>query len=141
MSIANKLDFAKYPAITVLSQQDLEEKYKKEHPWHPWIPSPLSLLKFYIEKEKPQHVMVDEVPFDKSTWKQLLTLQNWIIAKLVLYFGWCMGCMIWFIIWFLNFQNKVFVLQLLRCFEVVSHLNKLSIRHAFFGPLPGNLGR
>ena len=56
MSIANKLDFD--PTITVLSQQDLEEM----HPWRPWTPSPLSLLKFFIEKEKPQHVMVDEHP-------------------------------------------------------------------------------
>ena len=31
MSIANKLDFdpIKYPTITVLSQQDLEEKYRR----------------------------------------------------------------------------------------------------------------
>ena len=89
MSIANKLDFAKYPNITVLSQQDLEEKYREEHPWRPWLPnpSPLSLLKFYIEKEKPEHLMVDEVPFEKSTWKQLLTLPIWINDKLELYFG------------------------------------------------------
>ena len=66
MSIANKLDFANYPNVTVLSQQDLEEKYRKEYSWRPWLPSPLSLLKFYIEKEKPQHVMVDEAPFETS---------------------------------------------------------------------------
>ena len=61
MSIANKIDFAYNPNITVLSQQDVEEKYRKEHPWWPSVPSPLSLLKFYIEKEKPGHLMVDEV--------------------------------------------------------------------------------
>ena len=68
MSIANKLDFANYPNVTVLSQQDLEEKYTQEHPWCLWVPSPLSLLKFYIEKEKPQHVMVDEVPFETTLY-------------------------------------------------------------------------
>ena len=62
MSIANKIDFANNPNITVLSQQDLEEKYREEHPWWPSVPSPLSLIKFYIEKEKPKHLMVDEVP-------------------------------------------------------------------------------
>ena len=61
MSIANKIDFAKYPNITVLSQQDLEEKYREEHPGQE-VPSPLFLTKFYIEKEKPKHLMVDEVP-------------------------------------------------------------------------------
>ena len=100
MSIANKLDFAKYPNVTVLSQQDLEEKYRKEHPWRPWLPnpSPLSLVKFYIERENPHHLMVDEVPFEKSTWKQLLMLQNWIIAKLMTYFG-VKGLIIYFAIW------------------------------------------
>ena len=100
MSIANKLDFAKYPNVTVLSQQDLEEKYRQEHPWRPWLPSPLSLLKFFIEKEKPQHLMVDEVPFEKSTWKQLLTLLTWICTKLMTDdFGlmvFLIFCAIWF---------------------------------------------
>ena len=101
MSIANKFDFAKYPTITVLSQQDLEEKYRQEHPsWSPWLPSPLSLVKFYIEKEKPQHVMVDEAPFEKSTWKQLLTLQIWIFHKLVSFFG-QMGFLLLVAIWIL----------------------------------------
>lgn len=96
MSIANKLDFdpIKYPTITVLSQQDLEEM----HPWRPWTPSPLSLLKFYIEKEKPQHLMVDEVPFERSTLKQLLTLQHWIFVKLVSRFGFMMGAIMFGII-------------------------------------------
>ena len=70
MSIANKIDFANFPTITVLSQQDLEEKYREAHPWIHLLqrgkPSPLSLLKFYIEKEKPKHVMVDEVPLEIS---------------------------------------------------------------------------
>ena len=70
MSIANKIDFVNYPTITVLSQQDLEEKYRVAYPWIHHLqrgnPSPLSLLKFYIEKEKPRHVMVDEVPLEIS---------------------------------------------------------------------------
>ena len=100
MNIANHLDFAKYPSITVLSQQDLKEKYRQVNPWRPWVPSPLSLVKFYIEKEKPQHVMVDELPFEKSSWKQLLRLQTWILAKLLWHFG-LMGFTIHFAIWFL----------------------------------------
>ena len=56
MSIANKIDFANNPNITVLSKQDLEEKYREEHPRWPSVPSPLSLIKFYIEKEKPDHL-------------------------------------------------------------------------------------
>ena len=102
MSIANKLDFAKYPNITVLSQQDLEKMYKEEHPWHPRVPSPLSLLKFYIGKERPQHVLVDEVPFEKSTWRQLITLQARFVSKLESNFGLAKGFMILFAIWFLS---------------------------------------
>ena len=64
MSIANRIDFANNPNITVLSQQDLEEKYREEHPWWPSLPSPPSLIKFYTEKEKPDHLMVDEVPLE-----------------------------------------------------------------------------
>ena len=104
MNIANHLDFANYPNITVLSQQDLEEQYKQVHPWRPWspwVPSPLSLVKFYIEKEKPQHVMVDELPFEKSTWKQLLRLQISIAVKLVSRFG-QMGVLIYFTYWSLS---------------------------------------
>ncbi len=63
MSIANKIDFANNPNITVLSQQDLEEKYRDEHPGQE-VAFPLSLIKFYIEKEKPKHLMVDEVPLE-----------------------------------------------------------------------------
>ena len=79
MSIANKIDFANNPNITVLSQQDLEEKYREEHPWWPSVPSPLFLIKFYIEKEKPKHLMVDEVPLkikgaDDKTSSLLKTL-------------------------------------------------------------------
>ena len=88
MSIANKIDFANNPNITVLSQQDLEEKYREEHPWWPSVPSPLFLIKFYIEKEKPKHLMVDEVPLDKAlTWKQLLRLPNWTFPTLTPSFG------------------------------------------------------
>ena len=87
MSIANKIDFANNPNITVLSQQDLEEKYREEHPWCPWLPSPLSLAKFYIEKEKPQHMMVDEVPLEKSTRRKLFRLPLRIMKKMELYFA------------------------------------------------------
>ena len=67
MSIATRLDFAQYhPKIKVMSQQELTKFYWSFHPswWSRWpiTPSPLSLLKFYIEKEKPQNVMVDELP-------------------------------------------------------------------------------
>ena len=48
MSIANKIDFANSPNITVLSQQDLEEKYREEHPWWPWVLSPLSLVASFV---------------------------------------------------------------------------------------------
>ena len=62
MNIANRVDFAKYPKnITVLSQQDLEEKYRQVHPGQE-VPSPLSLVKFYIEKEKPKHQSCEMSP-------------------------------------------------------------------------------
>ena len=75
MSIATRLDFAQYhPAIKVISQQELAKFYWSFHPswWPRWpfTPSPLSLLKFYIEKEKPQNVLVDELPLQS----------NWIIS-------------------------------------------------------------
>ena len=75
MSIATRLDFAQYhPKIKVMSQQELTKFYWSFHPswWSRWpiTPSPLSLLKFYIEKEKPQNVMVDE----------LLLQSNWIVS-------------------------------------------------------------
>ena len=50
MNIANKIDFANNPNITVLSQQDLEEKYREEHPWWPSVPSPLFLLNVDLEE-------------------------------------------------------------------------------------------
>ena len=82
MSIANKLDFASYPTITVLSQQNLEEKYRQVHPWRPWVPSPspLSLLKFYIEREKPKHVMVDEVPLETGNMFQLFGIRYLVLG-------------------------------------------------------------
>ena len=75
MSVATKLNFAQYhPAIKVMSQQELTKFYWSFHPcwWPRWLctTSPLSLLKFYIEKEKPQNVMVDELPLQS----------NWIIS-------------------------------------------------------------
>ena len=94
MNIANKIDFENYPTITVLSQQDLEEKYREQHPWIPYVPSPLALIKFFIKKEKPNHLMVDEVPLEESSpmqligfpprmtskWKQLVMLPNLIVG-------------------------------------------------------------
>ena len=58
MSIATRLHFAQnHPAIKVMSQQELTKFYWSFHPswWSRWpiTPSPLSLLKFYIEKKKP----------------------------------------------------------------------------------------
>ena len=70
MSIANEIDFANYPNVTVLSQQDLEKKYLVSW-WYYWSPSPLSLVKTYIEKEKPQHVMVDEASISYSYFRDL----------------------------------------------------------------------
>ena len=77
MSIATRLDFAQnHPTIKVISQQDLVEIYRRSLSWwwSPWPfnPSPLSLLKFYIEKEKPCHVMVDELPLEQPRWRQAL---------------------------------------------------------------------
>ena len=100
MSIANKLDFAKYHQnITILSQQDLEEQYRQVHPRQK-VPSPLSLVKFHIEMEKPQHLMVDEVPLERSTRRQLLTLLTCISSKLESYFG-LMGVILYFAVWLL----------------------------------------
>ena len=58
MSVGTRLDFAQnHPSIKVISEQDLVEIYRRSLSWwwSPWPfnPSPLSLLKFYIEKEKP----------------------------------------------------------------------------------------
>ena len=96
MSIANKLNFDQYTNITVLSHQDLKEKYRQENYWRPWTPSPLSLLKFYIEREKPKHVMVDEVPLETGNMFQLFG-----IRYLVLGFGITM-----IIFYLLIIQNK-----------------------------------
>ena len=76
MSIATRLDFAQYhPKIKVMSQQELTKFYWNFHPswWSRWpiTPSPLSLLKFYIEKEKPQNVMVDELPLQSNRIRSL----------------------------------------------------------------------
>ena len=88
MSIANKIDFANYPTITVLSQQDLEEMYRERYAWYTKAPSPLSLLELYIEEEKPQHLIVDEVPFEKvPALKLLLLLGDSIYAVLTSSFG------------------------------------------------------
>ena len=77
MSIATRLDLAQYhPAVEVVTQQDLRKFYRSFHPywWSRWpiTPSPLSLLKFYIDKEKSQNVMVDELPLHESNWRHLL---------------------------------------------------------------------
>ena len=87
MSIATKLDFAQYPNITALSQQDLENHYRKSHPWRLWLPSPLSQLKNYLSDVQPENVMVDEAPMETNLWRKTLTLHNSIIANLAPYFG------------------------------------------------------
>ena len=75
MSIATKLDFAQYPNITVLSQQDLENHYRESHPWRLWLPSPLSLLwlpsplsllERYLSEVQTENVMVDEAPMETN---------------------------------------------------------------------------
>ena len=96
MSIATKLDFAQYPSITVLSQQDLENHYRESHPWRLWLPSPLSLLwlpsplsllKNYLSEVQPENVMVDEAPMETSLWRETAILHNSIIANLAPFFG------------------------------------------------------
>lgn len=118
MNIANKIDFENYPTITVLSQQDLEEKYREQHPWIPYVPSPLAQIKLFIEKEKPKHLMVDEVSLEESSpmqligfpprmtskWKQLVMLPNLIVGLPAFSFSEEVAMGYWFllsIIWFL----------------------------------------
>ena len=78
MSIATRLDMANYPAITVLTQQDLEAYFRKLHPLRP-LPSYLKLIRFYIEKEQPVNVFADEIPMERSICRRVLTLWNWVI--------------------------------------------------------------
>ena len=72
MSLATKQQMSKHPNITVLSQQDLEQKFREANPWRP-LPSPLSLVRLYIDKKKPSNVMVDEVPLETTWWRELVT--------------------------------------------------------------------
>ena len=76
MSIATKLDFAQYPSITVLSQQDLENHYRESHPWRLWLPSPLSLLESYLSEVHTENVMVDEAPMETNLWRETAILNN-----------------------------------------------------------------
>ena len=73
MSLANKQEMSKFSTVTTLSIQDLATYYNNSHKWLPF-PSPLNLLKFYIEKEKPSHVFVDEAPLETSWSKYLVRL-------------------------------------------------------------------
>ena len=73
MSLATKAQMSKYPNITVLSQQELQQRFREANPWRP-LPSPLSLVKLYIETEKPSNIMVDEVPLETTWWRELVTL-------------------------------------------------------------------
>ena len=77
MSIATRLDMANYPAITVLTQQDLEAYFRKLHPLRP-LPSSLKLIRFYIEQEQPVNVFADEIPMERSICRRVLTLWNWV---------------------------------------------------------------
>ena len=72
MSLATKQQMSRHPNITVLSQQDLERRFRKSYPWRP-LPSPLSLVKLYVETEKPKNLMLDEVPLETSWCRELLT--------------------------------------------------------------------
>ena len=86
MSIATKLDFAQYhPAIKVISRQELKEFYWSLQPicrWPRWpiTTSPLSLLLFYMEKENPENVIVDELPLEKSNWRQLFLMPMSVLS-------------------------------------------------------------
>ena len=73
MSLANKQHMSKFSTVTTLSIQDLATYYSNSHTWLPF-PSPLHLLKFYIEKEKPSHLFVDEAPLETSWSKYLVRL-------------------------------------------------------------------
>ena len=73
MSLATKLQMSNYPTVTTLSVQDLETFYRKFHPWR-FTPSPLTLMKFYIEKKKPSNVLVDEAPLETSWGKFLMRI-------------------------------------------------------------------
>ena len=72
MSLATKMQMSRHSRITVLSQQDLELRFKQCHPWRP-LPSPLSLVKLYIEEENPNNLVVDEVPLETTWWRELVT--------------------------------------------------------------------
>jgi len=68
MAVATRLQMAQYPKFTTLSLQDLVNYYRK-HTRLSYLrptPSPLTLLHFYLGKEKPSHVFVDEAPFENQ---------------------------------------------------------------------------
>ena len=69
MNLATKMHMSRHSSITVLSQQDLELRFRQCHPWRP-LPSPLSLIKLYIEEKHPNNLIVDEVPLE-TTWSLL----------------------------------------------------------------------
>ena len=66
MTEATRLQMAQYPTITVLSLRDLV-KYHSSHTRLSSLlptPSPLTLLQFYLTREKPSSVFIDEVPLE-----------------------------------------------------------------------------
>ena len=81
MSLATKLQMSTHPSVTTLSVQDLGKFYKTFCPWR-FLPSPLTLLKFYIEKKKPSHVLVDEAPLETSWEKYLAKLPLQVVYNL-----------------------------------------------------------
>ena len=66
MAVATKLQMKQYPNFTTLSLHDLVNYYSR-HTRLSYLrptPSPLTLLRFYLSKEKASHVFIDEVPFE-----------------------------------------------------------------------------
>ena len=66
MAVATRLQMAQYPKFTTLSLHDLVNYYSS-HTRLPYLrpaPSPLTLLRFFLSKEKAGHVFIDEAPFE-----------------------------------------------------------------------------
>ena len=76
MSLATKRQMDQKPNVTILGLQDLVKYFKNHNPWHPILPSPLSLLKFYIGKKNPANILVDEAPLETTWWRILLTFSK-----------------------------------------------------------------
>jgi len=82
MTVATKLQMAQYRKFTTLSLHDLVNYYNKQTrlSYLRPAPSPLTLLQFYLGKEKPSHVFVDEAPFE-TQWD----LMRWLATVLLTY--------------------------------------------------------